>query len=187
MDPVLKLIYPPSPWVVRFSSLITGDVLDIACGNGRHTRYFADRGHKVTAVDRDISGLADLQENKNVEPIKIDLEKNLIFSKNILSNNSYNAVIVTNYLWRPLMPHIISAVDNDGILIYETFSSGNEVFGKPNNPEYLLQPAELLKLVNGDLEVIAYESGMIKIPQVAIIQRICAIKRKNVFSRPQLL
>ena len=85
-----------------------------------------------------------------------------------------------------MIPHIISAVDNDGILIYETFSSGNEVFGKPNNPEYLLQPAELFKLVDGHLEIIAYESGKIRLPRVAIIQRICAIKRKSFFSSPQL-
>ena len=78
MDPLLKNIHPPSPWVVRFSNLVKGNVLDVACGNGRHTRYFVDRGHKVTAVDRDISGLADLQENKNLELIKIDLEENLI-------------------------------------------------------------------------------------------------------------
>jgi SAM-dependent methyltransferase len=186
MDPLLKKLCPPSPWVVRFSALITGDVLDIACGNGRHTRYFADQGHKVTALDRDISGLADLKENRNVELIKIDLEKHSISSTNILPKKTYNAVIVTNYLWRPLMPHIISAVDNGGILIYETFSSGNEAFGKPNNPEYLLKPAELLKLVDGKLNIIAYESGVIKTPRIAVIQRICAIKQKNSFSSPQL-
>lgn len=166
---------PPSPWIVRFAPLITGDVLDIACGAGRHTRYFLSRGHRVTAVDRDLSRMADLQECAELEMHQIDLEAGA--GEGLLPSGQFGGVIVTNYLWRPLQPAIVAAVAKDGVLLYETFAAGNAAYGKPSNPDYLLQPGELLDAVRGQLQVVAYEHGVIESPRPAVMQRICAVRR----------
>jgi SAM-dependent methyltransferase len=123
----------PSPWVIRFASLVSGrgDVLDIACGSGRHTRLFLARGHQVVAVDRDLSGVADLAEHTRLERVEADLEDETPFA---LRGRRFAAVVVTNYLHRPLMPELVAAVDADGIFIYETFAVGNERFGQPRTP-----------------------------------------------------
>jgi SAM-dependent methyltransferase len=153
----------PSPWVIRFASLVSGrgDVLDIACGAGRHTRLFLARGHRVVAVDRDLSGVADLAEHTRLERVETDLEDETPFA---LSGRRFSAVVVTNYLHRPLMPAIVAAVDADGILLYETFAVGNERFGRPKNPHFLLRPGELLDVVRGYLRVIAYEDIVVDEP-----------------------
>jgi SAM-dependent methyltransferase len=170
---------PPSPWVARFAPLITGNVLDIACGSGRHTRYFLSRGHRVCAVDRDLSRMADLRGIEGLEMHETDLED----GAGHLPNGRFDGVIVTNYLWRPLLPAIVASVADQGVLLYETFADGNETYGKPRNPDFLLQPGELLDAVRGQLQVIAYENGMTNDPRPAVIQRICAV-RCNVVDTP---
>jgi SAM-dependent methyltransferase len=149
-----------------------GEVLDVACGSGRHTRLFLARGHRVVAVDRDLSGVADLAEHARLETVEADLEGGAPF---VLGGRRFAAVVVTNYLHRPLMPALVAAVDADGLFIYETFAVGNERFGKPVNPDFLLRPGELLDAVRGRLRVIAYEDLVIDEPSPAAIQHVCAI------------
>lgn len=174
----------PSPWVVRHAGLATdvrGDaepgqapILDLACGGGRHTRLFLDLGHPVTAVDIDVSGLDDIAASADLTLVECDLE-----AKDggwPLGGRQFHAVIVTNYLWRPLLPKVLAAVADGGVLIYETFGQGNEKFGKPRNPDFLLRPGELLELVRGELSVVAYEHGVVADPKPAIMQRICAVR-----------
>src|SRR5262245_63578813 len=123
----------PSPWVVQWAGLIAADatVLDIAAGGGRHTRFFAGRSHKVTAIDRNISALT---AQPNVEIVQADLENGSPWP---LPGRSFGAVVVTNYLHRPLFPALIEALAPEGVLLYETFMEGNERFGRPSNPEVL--------------------------------------------------
>lgn len=165
---------PPSPWIVRFATEIADPVLDIACGSGRHLRWLLDRGHRVTGVDRNISGLADLATDKRVEILAADLESPQ--GGWPFGDRSFATVIVTNYLWRPLLPDIIGAVAPGGRLLYETFAVGNEAFGKPSNPDFLLKRDELREAVTGELSVIAFEQGQITDPHPAVVQRLCAIR-----------
>lgn len=164
----------PSPWIRRFSAYSTGPVLDLACGSGRHTRLFLDLGMPVTAVDRDISRLADLADRPNLDAIETDLEAPEDAWRPM--PEAFSFVIVTNYLWRPLLDDLIAAVAPGGLLLYETFAQGNERFGKPSNPDFLLAPGELLGAVAGKLEVVAYEHGETAAPRPAVVQRICAVK-----------
>jgi SAM-dependent methyltransferase len=161
----------PSPWVVRFAPLIEahGAVLDVACGRGRHARWFETRGHRVTGIDRDVRSLA---ESGASETIDADLEAGGAWP---LPGRRFAAVVVTNYLHRPLFTSLIDALADRGVLIYETFAVGNERFGKPSNPAFLLAPGELLERCRG-LEIVAYEDGLIGAPPYASIQRICAIR-----------
>jgi len=169
-----KVSAPPSPWIVRFAPLVAGDVLDVACGAGRHTRYFLSRGHRVTAIDRDLSRMADLRDRAELALHETDLETATGAAS--LPGGPYGGVIVTNYLWRPLLPALIGAVAEGGVLLYETFAAGNAAFGKPSNPDFLLQPDELLEAVRGRLQVVAYEHGIINTPRRAVVQRICAVR-----------
>jgi SAM-dependent methyltransferase len=164
----------PSPWVERFAPLITGEVLDIASGAGRHSRYFLSRGHRVTAIDCDPSRMLDLLDYAELEMHELDLEAGA--GDGPLPGGPFGGVIVTNYLSRPLLPAIAATVAEDGVLLYETFAVGNEVYGKPRNPNFLLQPAELLDAFGGELQVLAYEHGVTKTPRTAVIQRICAVR-----------
>lgn len=161
----------PSPWVRRFADLVPkqATVLDLTCGGGRHTRFFAERSHPVTAVDRDVSAIEDLRGR--VEVIEADLEDGSAWP---LPGRLFGAVVVTNYLYRPLFPTIIDTVAAGGLLIYETFGVGNEKFSRPRNPDHLLRPGELLEWVKGTLQVVAYEAGIT--PQPAVVQRIVAIR-----------
>jgi SAM-dependent methyltransferase len=165
---------PPSPWVVRFSSLIApgGAVLDLAAGGGRHARYLASQGYQVEAVDRDEVALASLSDVPGITTRKADLEGQgwPYFGR------AFDAVVVSNYLYRPLMPQILSLLDQGGVLIYETFMVGNERLGKPENPAYLLRKGELLEVVKGRLQVVAFEQGRVDAPKPAMIQRICATR-----------
>ena len=117
-----------SPWVERFAERVpdNGTVLDLACGGGRHGRLFLARGHKVTFLDRDIAAVTDLSSNVAAELIEADLEANTGWP---LAGRRFDTVIVTNYLWRPILSHIVAAVAAGGLLLYETFASGNEAFG----------------------------------------------------------
>jgi len=154
---------------------MSGDILDIACGGGRHTRYFLSRGHRVTAIDCDLSRMADLHDCAELEVHEIDLEAGA--GDVSLPGGPFGGVIVTNYLWRPLLPAIVAAVADGGVLLYETFAAGNAAHGKPSNPNFLLQPGELLDAVSGQLQVVAYEQGFISDPRPAVVQRICAVRR----------
>ena len=162
-----------SEWVVRFAPLVgpSGSVLDVACGNGRHTRFFLSRGHEVVAVDIDLSKAADLEASPQVRLIEADIERNPW----PLSGARFNAVVVTNYLHRPLLGRLVQAVAPEGVLIYETYARGNERWGRPSNPDFLLRPGELLEAVRGRLRVIAYEDVTVTKPRPAAVQRICAI------------
>jgi SAM-dependent methyltransferase len=159
-----------SSWIAAWAGLVPAGaaVLDLAAGKGRHTRFFADRGHHVTAIDRDVSGLAAAD---NVEVIQADLEDGALWP---LTGRTFGAVIVTNYLHRPLFPSLFDALSPRGVLLYETFMVGNERFGKPSRPEFLLKDGELLELVRGRFSVIAYEARMISEPKMAMVQRIAA-------------
>src|SRR5688572_15787188 len=140
----------PSPWVVRFAPLLAEacTVLDVACGGGRHTRYFLERGHQVVAVDRDVSAV----QGSGAEVMEADLEAG---SDPPWGRRTFGAVVVTNYLHRPLLPHVVSAVAVNGVLLYETFAAGNERFGRPRRPEFLLRPGELLDMVRAGFRVVA--------------------------------
>ena len=147
----------PSPWVLRFAGRVPegGPVLDLACGGGRHSRLFLARRHAVTAIDRDISGIADLSGTPGLEALEADLENGSPFP---LAGRRFAGVIVTNYLYRPLLPALVAAVAPGGVLIYETFARGNERFGRPRNPDHLTRPGELLEAARGKLRVVAYAS-----------------------------
>ena len=166
---------PPSPWVVRFAPLIAknGAVLDLACGSGRHTHYLAEGGYPVVALDRNPDALEPLNSLTGVEIVAADLENENPWP---LAGRQFAGIVVTNYLHRPLFPAIIDALAEDGILIIETFALGNEAFGKPSNPDFLLRPGELLEMVRGKLRVVAFEEGLIAVPRPAVVQRICAVK-----------
>lgn len=162
----------PSPWIVQWAGLVAADatVLDVAAGGGRHTRFFAQRGHKVTAVDRDVSALS---AGPTIEIVQADLEDGSPWP---LPGRRFGAVVVTNYLHRPLFPALLDALMPGGVLLYETFMEGNERFGRPSNPEFLLKDGELLEIVHGRFSVVAYEARMISEPKMAMVQRIAARK-----------
>ena len=159
-----------SSWIAAWAGLVPAGtaVLDIAAGKGRHTRFFAERGHRVTAVDRDVSGLAAAD---TIEIIAADLEDGSPWP---LAGRKFGAVVVTNYLHRPLFPMLLDSVGPGGVLLYETFMIGNERFGKPSRPEFLLRDGELLELMRGRFSVIAYEARMISEPKTAMVQRVAA-------------
>jgi SAM-dependent methyltransferase len=169
---------PPSEWVNRFEALIPekAQTLDLACGDGRHTRLLLDRGHPMVAVDRDLSGIQDLAGHPHLECLEVDLEDGCPF---LLAGRQFGGVVVTNYLYRPIMRDIVAAVGPGGVLIYETFAKGNESFGKPSRPEFLLQRGELLEVVRGELVVVAYEDLVVNVPKPAAVQRIAAVRAKD--------
>jgi SAM-dependent methyltransferase len=143
-------------------------VLDVAAGGGRHSRFFADRGHRVTALDRDTGALAAYS---GIEIVQADLEDGSPWP---LPGRTFGAVVVTNYLHRPLFPVLLDALAPGGVLLYETFMAGNERFGRPSRPEFLLKDGELLDLARGRLSVTAYEARMISEPKMAMVQRLAA-------------
>jgi len=157
-----------SAWVQRWSHLVApgASVLDVACGSGRHLRWFAARGCRVTGVDRDAAALRALAGVG--ELVVADIEA----GPWPLPGRRFDAVVVTNYLWRALMPTLIDSVADGGLLIYETFAIGNERHGRPSNPNFLLQPGELLSHAAG-LQVVAYEHGFVPAPD-RVVQRLAA-------------
>lgn len=167
-------VLTPSPWVTRFAPLIAagGEVLDFACGSGRHARWLAGRGFRVEAVDRDAVALELLAAVPHLLPREADLES----GPWPYEGRQFDAIVVTNYLFRPRLPLLLTALAHGGVLIYETFMVGNERFGKPSNPDFLLRSHELFERVSGSCTVLAYEQGEVNEPKPAVIQRICAVK-----------
>ncbi|HVJ33944.1 MAG TPA: class I SAM-dependent methyltransferase [Terriglobia bacterium] len=166
----------PSPWITRHAGSLPeqGQVLDLAAGSGRHTRYFSQLGRAVLAVDRDVAGLADLSATAGVEIVELDLEAAYGWP---FPGRQFAGIVVTNYLHRPLLPFLGGALQPGGLLLYETFALGNERFGRPSNPAFLLQPGELLRVAQAAaLTVLAYEHGEVTSPRPAVIQRIAAQK-----------
>ena len=165
----------PSPWIARHAGLIAAGarVLDLACGSGRHTRYLRGRGLRVTAIDIDTSGLADLADDPLVEIVETDLEQP---GTAPLAGHRFDAVVVTDYLFRPLLVPLVDCLKPGGIFLYETFALGNERFGRPRNPDFLLRRGELLALAEGRLTVIACEHRIHPPPTPKIVQRLCAQK-----------
>ena len=159
-----------SAWVRRWSHLVpTGArVLDVACGSGRHVRWFAERGAIVTGVDRDVAATQPLAGIAEI--VVADIEG----GPWPFSARQFDAVVVTNYLWRPLLPALVQSVAPGGVLICETFAIGNETVGKPSNPNFLLRPGELLHAVQ-DLRVLAFEDGF-EAAFPRFVQRIVAVR-----------
>jgi SAM-dependent methyltransferase len=160
--------------VVRFAGRVPdgGVVLDLACGAGRHTRFFLVRGHRVVAVDADAGGVADLVGTPGLEVVEADLESGEALP---FAGRVFAGVVVTNYLHRPILAEIVEAVAPGGILLYETFARGHaEIAGRPSNPDFLLLPGELLEAVRGQLRVVAYED--LVTPAPAAVQRIAAVR-----------
>lgn len=164
---------PVSPWVARFAPLAkAGEALDLACGSGRHTRLLAARGMQVTALDRNPELLAPLA-GPQVTTLQHDLETTDAVWP--FAPGRFALIVVTNYLHRPLFAQLAAGLRPDGILIYETFAQGNQIYGKPSNPDFLLAPEELLGLARqGGLQVLAYEDGHVDSPHPAQVQRLCA-------------
>lgn len=163
----------PSPWVERFARLVRpgAHVLDLACGGGRHARLLAAQGATVTAIDRDATAIGALDGWPGVFALRADIEN----EPWPLGGQLYDAIVVTNYLFRPRFPELRGCMATAGMLIYETFMVGNERFGKPSNPDFLLRPGELLELCAG-MWIAAFEQGEISDGKPAMVQRICAIR-----------
>ncbi len=169
----------PSDWVQRWAHLIppAGQVLDVACGAGRHLVWLHGLGHAVTGVDRDAAALATLAPlaTQGAELVNADIEN----GPWPFDGRRFDAVVVTNYLWRPLMPRIAEAVAPGGLLLYETFATGNETVGRPSRPDFLLAPGELLAVAAaGGLRVVAYEDGCVDAPP-RFVQRIAAVRPRT--------
>lgn len=165
---------PPSDWVRRWSSMLAphSTVLDIACGKGRHMKWFSEQGHKVTGID--ISPVATQVAAAFGRTILADIENNAWPMMDGLVVQQFDAVLVTNYLWRPLFRRIADSLAPAGLLIYETFTQGNERYGKPSRPEFLLSNGELLVAFK-DLRIVAFEEGFLDDPP-RCVQRIAALK-----------
>lgn len=165
---------PASAWVRRFAALApAGEALDLACGSGRHTRLMAALGHPVLALDRQDQALA-ASCGPQVTTMQFDLEaEGAVWP---FGAQRFAAIVVTNYLHRPLLAQLAQSLRADGMLIYETFAQGNAIYGKPSNPAFLLAPGELLALASSaGLQVLAYEDGHIERPHPARVQRLCAV------------
>jgi len=169
-----EVIQNASAWVKRFAPLIPQDglVLDLACGSGRHALLLAGMGHRVLAVDQDV-GAVDALGNPLIASRKLDLEG----EEWPLWDCEFSAIVVTNYLYRPHIDQLPKMLQINGVLIYETFAQGNGDFGKPSNPNFLLNPGELLTFASRhDLKVVAFEDIYVDHPKPAMVQRLCAVK-----------
>jgi SAM-dependent methyltransferase len=175
----------PSRWVRRFAPLVPpGEVLDLACGSGRHARLFAALGHPMLALDRDPQALASAA-GEGITAMQYDLEAEA--APWPFEPGRFAGIVVTNYLHRPLMPSLMASLAPGGVLIYETFAIGNETFGKPSNPDFLLRRGELLEhAARAGLPVIAFEDGFVEHPKPAMVQRLCAGRETYAFERAKL-
>ena len=165
----------PSSWVRRFLPLVApgGRVLDLAAGGGRHVRLLREAGYRVVAADRDVAQLRTaFASDPLCDIIEVDLEDGGPWPL----GEGYQGIVATNYLWRPLLPQLAAALAPQGVLLYETFMVGNERFGRPASPDFLLRPGELLAAYLGRLAIVAFEQGAVIGPRPAVIQRIAAVK-----------
>jgi SAM-dependent methyltransferase len=164
---------PASAWVRRWSHLVPegASLLDVACGAGRHVRWFVNRGCRVTGVDRDTAAVDALRSIAEIEVADIE------HGPWPWPGRAFDAVVVTKYLWRPLLPLLVDSVSPGGTFIYETFVQGNETVGRPSNPEFLLCPGELLDVVRPALRVVAYEDGFVDAP-AHFLQRVTAVRER---------
>jgi SAM-dependent methyltransferase len=168
---------PPSEWVKRWSHLVKpqGTVLDVACGYGRHATYFYKQNHPVALVDRAQAAIESIAiEGNACEKVVADIEN----GPWPFADRQFDAVVVTNYLWRPLMPTLLASLAPGGVLIYETFAQGNETVGKPSRPDFLLRTAELLDLCRS-LRIVAFEDGFVPAAcgtSARFVQRIVAVR-----------
>ncbi len=175
MRPATAFDPPPSAWVARHAGLIRpgGRALDLAAGGGRHTRVLLERGCNVVAADRDTQALeAAFADHPACRILRLDLES----GESWRLGDGYDGIVVTNYLYRPLFADLAAALAAGGVLIYETFMEGNERFGKPCNPDFLLRPNELIDAFAPRLMVVAFEQGIVRRPRPAAIQRLVARK-----------
>lgn len=173
-------ITEPSPWISRFSGLAADNasVLDIAAGGGRHSRVFLELGHRVTAVDKNTSGLPGQLPAQNLTVIEFDMElgNSLFDNTGPLTGQKFDVIVVVNYLYRALFDDLLDALAPGGLFLYETFALGNEVYAKPRNPDHLLKAGELLDLVTPHLQIVAYEHGRLENGDIAgVKQRLCAV------------
>jgi SAM-dependent methyltransferase len=162
----------PSPWFVDHAASIAplASVLDVACGHGRHARFFAERGAYVTAVDRDATALHSLSATQNVVTECRDLELDAW----PYAAGTFDAVVVCNYLWRPTLAALLDTIKPGGVLLYETFMDGNERYGKPSRADFLLRSNELFALTRDGFRVLAFAEG----PEHDVSGQPCAIKQK---------
>jgi SAM-dependent methyltransferase len=166
----------PSDWVLRFAHLVApgARVLDVACGRGRHAGFFAARGANVIAVDRDAGALAALEATANVETRQADIEH----GQWPFADQQFDAIVVVNYLHRPLLPQLRGSLGPGGVLLYDTFAQGNELYGRPSNPAFLLASGELLAFAAQApaLTVVAFEQGVVRRDGgTAVVQRLAAV------------
>jgi SAM-dependent methyltransferase len=160
----------PSAWVERWAPLVPqGTVLDVACGAGRHSRHFLGKGYRVVAVDR------EPQDIPGARFIQADLEDGSPWP---LPGERFEGIVVTNYLHRPLMATLLASLAEGGVLIYETFMLGNERYGRPSNPAFLLRPGELRESF-AELRIEGYEEGPVATPKPAMIQRLCGTRARK--------
>nr|WP_315463570.1 methyltransferase domain-containing protein [uncultured Rhodoferax sp.] len=166
----------PSPWIQRWSHLVPSgaSVLDVACGSGRHLHWFAGRGCKVTGIDRDTENAHQRVPQAKLVQADIENEAWPLRTKASSVPALFDAIVVTNYLWRPLMGTLLASLAPGGILLYETFASGNETVGRPARPDFLLQNGELLHICR-DMHIVAYENGFLEHPD-RFVQRIAALR-----------
>lgn len=166
---------PASPWVALHMVKIPriGRVLDLACGSGRHSRLLAEAGYSVLAVDQNADALAGLSGVQGVKAVQHDLEGEVW----PLGNELFSGIVVTNYLWRPRLPDLLNQLASGGVVIYQTFMLGNEAYGKPSNPDFLLRPGELRQhIAEAGLRELAFEEGFVASPKPAMVQSICAVR-----------
>jgi SAM-dependent methyltransferase len=165
-----------SDWVRKYISLIPSKklVLDLACGSGRNTRFLLDQGYTVVALDKDVSQLADIVGKPNLQKYMFDLETNAKFP---FGKHEFAGIIVTNYLHRPLFGDLINSLSHKGVLIYQTFMMGNEAYGRPRNPNFLLKINELSDVFSNKLDVVAFQQGYEESPTPSVVQKICAVNR----------